>query len=251
MQSKQFFAVMYLSLLFLIQPSIFVDAAEKPAIDPRANQILKQMGDYLKEADRFTFNSEAYFEQVLENGQKLQYNTIAKVAIQRPNRLRVDSRGDVANESYYYNGKRITHFDHRSNTYASVKVPATIGAAIDFLAEQYGLTPPLADLAYKDPYSILIQNVESGAYIGLSRVRETMCYHLAFQQDEIDWQVWIDAGWMRVPRKIVITYKKTAGVPQYMAFLTEWDFAPRFPGDLFDFSVPPNAEQVEFAPSAK
>ena len=67
------------------------------------------------------------------------------------NRLRVDSRGDVANESYYYNGKHITHFDRRSNTYAFVKVPATIDAAIDFLAEQYGLTPPLADLVYKDP----------------------------------------------------------------------------------------------------
>ena len=85
----------------------------------------------------------------------------------------------------------------------------------------------------------------------VSRVRDTMCYHLAFQQDEIDWQVWVDAGWMRVPRKFVITYKKAAGVPQYMTFLSEWDFAPRFPGDLFDFSVPPNAEQVEFAPSAK
>jgi hypothetical protein len=36
-----------------------------------------------------------------------------------------------------------------------------------------------------------------------------------------------------------------------MTFLSGWDFAPRFPGDLFDFSVPPNAEQVEFAASAK
>jgi hypothetical protein len=239
------------SLVFLIQPGICLFAADAPPIEGRADEILKQMGDYLKKADQFTFNSEAYFEQVLENGQKLQYNSIAKVALQRPNRLRVDSRGDVANESYYYNGKQITHFDHRSNTYASVKVPATIDAAIDFLAEQYGLTPPLADLVYKDPYRILIQNVKSGAYIGLSRVRESMCYHLAFQQDEIDWQIWIDAGWMRVPRKVVITYKKAAGVPQYMAFLSEWDFTPRFPGDLFDFRAPPNAEQVEFDPSAK
>ncbi|GAG05622.1 unnamed protein product, partial [marine sediment metagenome] len=151
MQSKQILSIVILSLAFLIQSRFFVNAADKPAVDSRANQILKQMGDYLKKADRFTFNSEAYFEQVLESGQKLQYNSIAKVAIQRPNRLRVDSRGDVANESYYYNGKRITHFDHRSNTYASVKVPATIDAAIDFLATQYGLTPPLADLAYKDP----------------------------------------------------------------------------------------------------
>jgi hypothetical protein len=239
------------SLVFLIQPGIRLFASDPPPIETRADQILKQMGDYLKKADRFTFNSEAYFEQVLENGQKLQYNAIAKVALQRPNRLRVDSRGDVANESFYYNGKRITHFDRRSNTFASVKVPATIDAAIDFLAEKYGLTPPLADLAYKDPYRILIQNVKSGTYIGLSRVRDTMCHHLAFQQDEIDWQLWVDAGWMRVPRKVVITYKKAAGVPQYMTFLSEWDFTPRFPGDLFDFSAPPNAEAVEFDPSAK
>ena len=251
MQRKQILCIAIFSLFLLIQPGIWVDAADAPPVEGRADEILKQMGDYLKKADHFTFKSEAYFEQVLENGQKLQYNSIANVALQRPNRLRVDSRGDVANESYYYNGQRITHFDHRSNTYASVKVPATIDAAIDFLAEQYGLTPPLADLVYKDPYRILIQNVKSGAYIGLSRVRASMCYHLAFQQDEIDWQIWIDAGWMRVPRKVVITYKKAAGVPQYMAFLSEWDFTPRFPGDLFDFRAPPNAEQVEFDPSAK
>ena len=66
MQSKQIFTITFLSLLFLIQPGIFVNAADKPAVDSRANQILKQMGDYLKKADRFTFNSEAYFEQVLE-----------------------------------------------------------------------------------------------------------------------------------------------------------------------------------------
>ena len=251
MQLKKIFIIMFLSLLFLIQPSIFVNAADTAAVEPRANEILKQMGDYLKKADRFTFNSEAYFEQVLTGGQKLQYNSLAKVAMQRPNQLRADSHGDVANESYYYDGKRITHYDHRSNTYASIKAPDTIDAALDFLAEKYGLIMPLADLAYKEPYSILIQNVKSGAYIGLSRVRDTMCYHLAFQQDEIDWQVWVDAGWMRVPRKVVITYKKATGVPQYMTFLSEWDFEPRFPGDLFKFIVPPNAKQVEFAPAEK
>jgi hypothetical protein len=90
------------------------------------------------------------------------------VAIQRPNRLRVCSRGDLTNEVYVYDGKRTTHFDRRSNTFASVDVPATIDAAIDFLAQRYGLTPPLADLAYKDPYQILNTDVTSGAYIGLS-----------------------------------------------------------------------------------
>ena len=225
--------------------------AKKPAVDPKANDILKQMGEYLKTADRFTFHIEAYFEEVLETGQKLQYSAITDVAIRRPDRLHVEKRGDVANDSYFYNGKRITHFDRRSNTYASVDVPATIDTAFDHIAQRYGLTPPLVDLAYKDPYTILIKAVTSGTYIGLSRVRGTTCHHLAFQQDVIDWQVWVEDGWMRVPRKIVITYKKVEGSPQYMAFLSEWNFSPRFPNNLFDFVAPKNAKQVEITPVKK
>ena len=247
MKFKPLFIVLLLSLL-ITPPGIVALAADSSAVAPRADELLKQMGDYLKSAKRFTFTSEAYFEQVLDNGQKLQYNAITNVALQRPDRLRVDSRGDSAFESYYYDGKHITHFNLRENTYASVKAPATIDAANDFLATKYGIIPPLVDLTYQDPYRILIENITTGTYIGLSQVRGTMCYHLAFQQNDIDWQVWIDAGWMRVPRKIVITYKKAASIPQYATFLSEWDFAPRFPGDLFSFSVPPNAKQVEFVP---
>ena len=241
MKFKPAFTVLFLSLL-IITSGIESLAADASAIAPRADALLKQMGDYLKSAEQFAF------EQVLENGQKLQYNAITNVALQRPDRLRVDSRGDSAYESYYYDGKYITHYDLRENTYASTKAPATIDAANDFLATKYGVIPPLADLTYEDPYRILIENVTAGAYIGLSQVRGTMCHHLAFQQNDIDWQVWIDAGWMRVPRKIVITYKKAASVPQYVTFLSEWDFAPRFPEDLFSFNVPPSAEQVEFVP---
>ncbi len=247
MKFKPLFIVLLLSLL-ITTPGIVALAADSSAVAPRADELLKQMGDYLKSTKRFTFTSEAYFEQVLDNGQKLQYNAITNVALQRPDRLRVDSRGDAAFESYYYDGKHITHFNLRENTYASVEAPATIDAANDFLATKYGVIPPLVDLTYQDPYRILIENITTGTYIGLSQVRGTMCYHLAFQQNDIDWQVWIDAGWMRVPRKIVITYKKAASVPQYVTFLSEWDFAPRFPGDLFSFSVPPNAKQVEFVP---
>ena len=60
MQSKQILFITILSLFFLIQPGLFVDAADTAAVEPRANEILKQMGDYLKKADRFTFDSEAY-----------------------------------------------------------------------------------------------------------------------------------------------------------------------------------------------
>lgn len=103
MRLKQILAITFLSLLFLFQPGIFMNAAEKPAVDPRANEILKQMGEYLKTADQFTFYSEVYFEQVLASGQKLQYSSLNDVAIQRPNRLRVHSRGDDCYYDDYYN----------------------------------------------------------------------------------------------------------------------------------------------------
>jgi hypothetical protein len=36
-----------------------------------------------------------------------------------------------------------------------------------------------------------------------------------------------------------------------MAFLSEWNFSPRFPDNLFDFLAPQNAKQVEITPVKK
>ena len=116
---------------------------------------------------------------------------------------------------------------------------------LDFVMDEYDVTIPLADLLFSDPYETLTEHVESGEYLGLAVVGGTTCHHLAFRQDEIDWQIWIDVGSPSLPRKIVITYRELRGQPQYCATLTEWNLSPRLPDDVFEFRPPVDARQVE------
>ena len=82
--------------------------------------------------------------------------------------------------------------------------------------------------------------------VGRHGVDGVPCHHLAFSQESIDWQIWIEDGPQPVPRKLVITYKTEPGSPQYVARLSNWDFEPRFSKQYFEFEVPADAGEIEF-----
>ena len=84
---------------------------------------------------------------------------------------------------------------------------------------------------------------------GLHRVDGVPCHHLAFAQETIDWQIWIDAGPRPVPRKLLIHHKDERGAPKYSARLSGWDFHPRLSDGFFEFHPPDGAAEVEFLPA--
>jgi len=218
---------------------------EIPYIDPRAKEILKKMSDYLKNARGFSFHADISFDEVLPSGLKLQFSATNKISVRRPNRIHASYDGDLDQRKFWYDGKSVTLLDTEENLYSTFAAPPEIDAAIDFAIEQYGLSVPLADLLYSDPYQILTENVVQGFYVGLSKVQGVDCYHLVFSQDTIDWQVWIEVSNRPVPRKVVITYKNQTGSPQYTALLSDWDFTSPLPDSLFNFQRPEGAEQID------
>lgn len=215
-------------------------------IDPRVDQILRAMGDYLKTASQFSFQTDVTFDQVLSGGRKLEYGRSATVSVRRPDGLQANVSGDLVNERVWYDGNRFTLLDVDKGVYSTVDVPGSIDAALDHMASVYGVVSPVADVVYSDPYSILVENITSGVYVGRHVVRGVMTHHLAFTQDNIDWQLWVEDGAKPVPRKVVIDYKNVPSNPQYTAWLSNWDFYPRLPDSLFEFVPPNNSRQVEW-----
>ncbi len=91
-------------------------------------------------------------------------------------------------------------------------------------------------------------NVETGYVVGEHPVSGIRCHHLAFTQEAIDWQIWVEVGPRPVPRKLVITHREEPGSPQYIAELSEWNFEPRLSGHYFTFRPPDGANEIEFLP---
>lgn len=221
------------------------DTQKIPDVDPKAEQILRAASDLLKSREKFTFDAKITFDNVLPTGQKLQYGADMHAAIRRPDKISIKFEGDLTNKQFWYDGKTITLTDKPENVFARVEAPSEIDATLEFIEEKFNLSLPLADMLYSDPYKKFSGYTVFGDYIGTAEVEGIKCHHLAFVQDELDWQVWIQDG-KNIPRKIVITYKTRPGSPQYTAVFARWDFGKKLPDELFEAGIPDDADKIEF-----
>jgi hypothetical protein len=219
-------------------------AAEGKKIDAKADRYLREMSAYLAQLKAFSFQIDETFDEVQDDGQKIQLGNRRTITVKRPNRLMGIAAGDTINRQFYYDGKTITLYSKAKKAYARVKAPDTIPAMLDAVHEKMGQGQPLADFLFPDPYKILTEHVQSGAYVGLHLLGKVKCHHLAFRQKGLDWQIWIEDGDKPLPRKMVITHKREAGGPQYTARLSKWDVNPKVKNALFEFEPPADARKV-------
>ena len=94
----------------------------------------------------------------------------------------------------------------------------------------------------------LLADVSTADYLGRHRVGDYTCDHLAFTQDTIDWQVWLDVDEGPRLRKMVITYKLEDGAPQYTMWVTQFDMLDDAPDALFAFEPTPALRKIELRP---
>ena len=214
-------------------------------IDPRADQLVRKMSELLASTQSFALEAEEVYDEVPEHVPRTQLANRRQVALRRPDRLAGDASGDAINRSVWYDGKTGSVLDKEQNTYATVPVPQTIDEALDAVLERTGMVIPLADFLYDDVYARLMESVQRGVYLGIHQVSGIACHHLSFEQETIDWQLWIDAGEMPLPRRLVIAYKTEDEVPQYAVTIVKWNLKADVPEELFQFEPPENSERID------
>jgi len=208
------------------------------------------MSEYLASAQEFRFDADVSYDSVQSTGEKLEFGGTVEVSVRRPDRLRVNYDGDEHQRRIFFDGSTLTMFDVAANLFAVNDVPADIDGALDQVFEKFGLSVPIADLIYRDPYSALMSSVEEGTVVGTRTIDGESCYHLSFVQETIDWQIWIADGPAPLPRKLVITYKNEPGSPQYSARLSGWDLQALASETYFQFRPPYGANEIQFLPAA-
>jgi hypothetical protein len=230
-------------------PAYAGEAGTATGVEPEIEKILRGMSEYLGSLQQFSVRSENTSDEILvSSGQRVQLGSTVEVSVRRPDRLRASSRGDLRDQEFFYDGKTLTLLTMNSNLYATIDAPPRIDAAMNLALESLGLAAPLLDFISANAGDALLENVESGLYAGLHNVRGVECHHLAFSQDDIDWQIWVENSQTPVPRKFVITDKGQEGAPQFTALLLGWNFSPDLKDELFAFTPPQDAERIEFLP---
>lgn len=218
-----------------------------PAIEPAADELLHKMSDKLSSASQFKITGKRTMDPALAQGRPVSLNIQCELALRRPNQLMAKMEGDKTKRAFFYDGAHVTLIDKALNAYATVDSSGTIDEMLDRLQEKYGFTPPLADFLVQNPYADLTRNVQSGRVQGREAVEGKECHHLAFTQDQVDWDLWLSADEL-LPRKFVLIQKNMPGRPRLEAVITNWDLAPQFDDKSFVFKAPQGAEKIEMIP---
>jgi hypothetical protein len=219
-------------------------------ISPRAESVLRSACDFLAHTPAFSFSAEIWREHVDEAGQKIQFSRTVEMDVKRPDGLRLEITSPLSARGFWYDGKTLTILDRKQNLYSSTAMPATLDKTVDAAHDQFGIDLPLIDLALSDPYANATAKVQAGRYFGVAPVLGVLCHHLAFTQENVDWQIWIEEGPQPLIRKFVITYKNEPGAPEFTALITRWNVADRIADSDFVFERPMGASKIEMQPDA-
>jgi hypothetical protein len=228
-------------------------APTAPAIEPAAAAAVNRMSDYLRALPMYSVRAETTTDEVLLAGPKVQFAGVIEGTFKAPDRLWMRTLRDQSeDQQFFYDGTTLSLWVEAKKVWASVPAPGTVGETIALVESKYDVTFPLGDLLALAVRSELLKDVKAGIVVGTGRVAGVECDHLAFHQDGIDWQLWIEKGARPLPRKMVITTLGEPSQPQHTEVLT-WDLAPKIEAVTFTFTPPEGAQRIVIAerPSAK
>lgn len=247
-QRKKFMLKSFMKCLLIIGCGLLAGAGCVTAqtnVSPRAETVLRSACDYLEHTPAFSLSAEIWREHVDEAGQKIQFSRSLTMDVRRPDGLRLEISSPLSARGFWYDGKTLTIFDRKRNLYSTADMPGTLDKTLDAARDEFGIDLPLIDLAVSDPYQNAMAKVETGRYFGISPVLGVPCHHLAFTQENVDWQVWIEDGPQPLIRKFVITHKNDPGAPEFTALITHWNLTDRIAHSDFVFERPLGASKIE------
>lgn len=224
--------------------------AQASEVDPEAVQLLRRSTDYLASQKQFRVDTDTTIEVVLSSGQKLQFGTRVAVTVQRPDRMRAERVGELINQTFFYDGKKLSVNLPDQKYYATVPAPPTLETMLDFARDQLNVIAPGADLIYNNGFERLTDDLTSAFVVGKAVVGGVQCDQIAFRNPQVDWQIWIEEGDKPLPRKFIVTSKLMPQSPQFVVVLSKWDAAPKITDDTFRFVPPTGSQQIEFLRTA-
>ena len=227
-------------------------SAAHPEMDEQAMAVLKRMTAFLTQAQRFSVTVDTGFDVVQDSGQKIEFGETRQMVLRRPDRLRIDvTKRNGAKSGMLFDGKDIAVFNTKENVYATVASPGTVDEAIAYFLTDLDMRLPLADWLDSQFATRFPERVRAAVYVEPSQIAGVPCDHLALRGDEGDLQLWVAQGNQPLPRRLVITYKREEGRPQFWAQFGEWNLAPEVPDTLFVFTPPAGAVKIAFAPQQR
>ena len=244
--------------LLAVVPSIAVAAAmalplgilnaQETAIDQAAVDTLQRMTRFMGGLEQFGVHTQVTYEDQLESGQRVDVDVSAEMLASRPDKFYGRRTGELLSQEFFYDGKSLTLMNSGAGVYATEAAPATIEGMLDLARDELNLFVPASDLVYANAFELLMEGVTSAIVVGNTEINGRVCQHLAFSRPDVDFQVWVEQGERPLPCKYVVTDTGTPAMLSVSTVMSDWNTAPAVPADMFSFTHPKGAHQIEFLP---
>ena len=212
-----------------------------------AAKVLKAMTDYVASQKVISATYDTDIEVITNNLQKIQFASSGHMLLSRPDKARVSRIGGYVDAELVFDGKTLSVLGKNLNAYAQTDATGSIDQLVARLRDEFGVPIPGADLLLSGAYDELMKDVLDAKHIGRGVIDGIECDHLAFRNNDVDWQIWVEIGSRPIPRKYVITSKAVSGAPQYTLRIKEWKTDVQLPADAFAFKPPADAKKVDIS----
>ena len=242
------------------QPNASKPPAQDATESAKAKALLLRMADYLAKAQSFSVTMDVSYDVVQPSGQKIEFDETRKVTLSRPDKLRIDGmEADGDEHQVRFDGQDIVLYSPKEKVFGKLTRPGSVDETLYYIVNEMQTRLPLSLLLVTPIAAELEKRVSEISLVERATVDGKPTDHLAARTDDLDFQVWIATGDVPVPLRVVITYKKEPGQPQFRATLSDWNFSPKIDPAMFTFVPPAGTERVAFmvpaaakaAPSAK
>jgi hypothetical protein len=212
-----------------------------------ARALLQGMAEFLSKTPRFSVKIRCGYDVVQESGQKIEFNEVRTITVNRPDRLRVESEhSDGAKHLVLFDGKEIAVLSSPQNVYATTSKPGTIDEAVAYFRRDLHMRLPLAALVVNQLPADFERRVQSIDYVEETSILGVPAHHLAGRTATVDFQMWVSDGEQPLPQRVVLTYKGEDGQPQFWAQFSDWNLSPEITDATFTFTPPPGAQKIAF-----
>ena len=227
------------------------DAADAPTVSPAAATALRRMSETLAGAQGIRFVAQAYYDEALPDGRRVQHEEAIRYTLSRPNGLRVEFHDAGEERILVYDGSMATLYEPGRRYYAITSAPPTVDEALDMLARDMDVIVPLSDFLFRDAGGVLLEKVTTARRVGTATLGGVETDHFAFRQAGLDCELWIARGERAVPVRITLTYRNVPGRPQFTATMSDWDLLAQTEATDFKITIPAEARQIDFVVDAE
>jgi hypothetical protein len=219
----------------------------------KAEALLKAMSATLAAAPSLSVETTEAVDRVRPGGDKVTETSTRTTSVRRPDAAHFRVTSDRRDTEAWYDGKKLTLAMHKDKAWARGPMPATLDAALDFLATEYDIRMPTADLFYSNPYESFEATQSKGGWVGRETIDGAVCHHLAFEAPIVNWEIWLADTPQALPCRLKIVYRQDEGAPQSVITFKNWNLAPTLAADAFTAKVAEGYERLYMvrAPTAE